>query len=96
MAWSNTPGANTYPPKEAGTERPIVEGECRRPVADQSTMTMTFTPNSPNPDEYDPNCNHGNVRTEVDTFGQPIGYDVCLNCGMRQYYRYERADRPRK
>lgn len=56
---------------------------------------MTFTPNSPNPDEYDSGCSHEDVHTEVDTFGQPIGYDVCLICGAREYYRYERADKPR-
>jgi hypothetical protein len=56
---------------------------------------MTFSPNYPNPQFYGTDCDHPKVRTEVDTFGRAIGYDVCLCCGIREYYARDNADEPR-
>jgi len=48
-------------------------------------MTEKFVPNNPLP-EFQVPCAHNRVRSEVDFSGASEGYDVCLECGARQYY----------
>lgn len=50
-------------------------------------MTTKFVPNNPLP-EFQVPCAHTRVRSEVDLSGASQGYDVCLECGAREYYVY--------
>jgi hypothetical protein len=60
----------------------------RQEAIDQEGKTMTgnnFTPNNPHPESQEA-CDHANVITSTDMLGRRDGYDVCINCGAREYY----------